>query len=70
MPPAAQAIATGNRKALATYAGASMSDPTLATRLSNVKLPTLVLWGDSDQIVDTEYGRAYAAAFRMPGFSC
>jgi pimeloyl-ACP methyl ester carboxylesterase len=62
LPPAAQAIAAGNRAALATYAGAAMSDPTLTGRLAHLELPTLVLWGDSDQIADPDYGRAYAAA--------
>ena len=62
LPPAAQAIAAGNRVALAGYAGAAMSDPTLAGRLARLELPTLVLWGDSDQIADPDYGRAYAAA--------
>ena len=33
LPPAAQAIAAGNRAAIATYAGASMADPALAGRL-------------------------------------
>jgi pimeloyl-ACP methyl ester carboxylesterase len=27
-----------------------------------LELPALILWGDSDQIVDPEYGRAFAAA--------
>lgn len=62
LSPAAQAIAAGNRAALATYAGAAMSDPTLAGRLARLELPTLVLWGDSDQIADPGYGRAYADA--------
>ena len=62
LPPAAQAIAAGNRAALASYAGTAMSDPTLAGRLARLKLPTLVLWGDSDQITGPGYGRAYAAA--------
>ncbi len=65
LPPAAQAVAAGNRASLATYAGTPMSDPTLSGRLATVKMPTLVLWGDSDQIVDPDYGRAYAAA--IPG---
>jgi pimeloyl-ACP methyl ester carboxylesterase len=65
LPPAAQAIAAGNRAALAAYAGTSMSDPTLRERLGTLKLATLVLWGDSDRIVDPGYGRAYAAA--IPG---
>jgi pimeloyl-ACP methyl ester carboxylesterase len=42
-----------------------MRDPTLAGRLAAVSTPTLVLWGDSDQIVDPDYGRAFAAA--IPG---
>jgi pimeloyl-ACP methyl ester carboxylesterase len=33
--------------------------------LSAIETPTLVLWGDSDQIVDPGYGRAFAAA--IPG---
>ena len=68
LPPAAQAIAASNRAALAVYAGRSMSDPTLLDRLSTPEVPTVVLWGDSDQIVDPEYGRAYAAAMPMARF--
>jgi pimeloyl-ACP methyl ester carboxylesterase len=62
LPPAAQAIAAGNRATLASYAGTAMTDPTLAGRLAAVRTPTLVLWGDSDQIVDPDFGRALAAA--------
>ena len=68
LPPAAQAIAAGNRATLATYSGTSMSDPSLAGRLSGLKVPTLVLWGDSDQIADPDYGRAYAAAIPTARF--
>jgi pimeloyl-ACP methyl ester carboxylesterase len=68
LPPAAQAIAAGNRAALAAYAGAAMSDATLAGRLGRLELPTLVLWGDSDQIADPGYGRAYAAAIPTARF--
>ena len=68
LPPAAQAIVGGNRAALATYAGAAMSDPTLVARLAHLELPTLVLWGDSDQIADPDYGRAYAAAIPRARF--
>jgi pimeloyl-ACP methyl ester carboxylesterase len=68
LPPAAQAIAAGNRAALAAYAGTAMSDPTLTARLATLEIPTLVLWGESDRIVDAEYGRAYAAAIRMARF--
>jgi pimeloyl-ACP methyl ester carboxylesterase len=42
-----------------------MNDPRLAERLTSVTRPTLVVWGDSDRIVDPEYGRAYAEA--IPG---
>ena len=66
LPPAAQAIAAGNRAALAIYAGRSMSDPTLIERLSTIQLPTLVLWGDSDQIVDPDYGRRTRPPSRRP----
>jgi pimeloyl-ACP methyl ester carboxylesterase len=68
LPPAAQAIAAGNRAAISVYAGASMTDPALAARLANLEIPTLVLWGDSDQIADADYGRAYAAAIPMARF--
>ena len=68
LPPAARAVAAGNRAALAAYAGASMTDPALTSRLSTLEIPTLVLWGDSDRIVDAGYGRAYAAAIPMARF--
>jgi pimeloyl-ACP methyl ester carboxylesterase len=68
LPAAAQAIAAGNRAALAVYAGVSMSDPRLMQRLSSLEMPTLVLWGDSDRIVDPDYGRAFAAAIPMARF--
>ena len=42
-----------------------MLDPTLATRLAAVRVPTLVVWGDADRIADVAYGRAFAAA--IPG---
>lgn len=51
--------------ALIGYAGPTMSDPTLAERLGSLDLPVHVLWGESDGIVDPEYGKAYAAA--IPG---
>jgi pimeloyl-ACP methyl ester carboxylesterase len=59
---AQKAIMGGNRQAIAVYAGQTMTDPTLADRLAAVTVPTLVLWGQSDRVVDPEYGRAYAAA--------
>ena len=68
LPPAAQAVAAGNRAAIATYAGAAMTDPTLAARLGTLEVPTLVLWGESDGIVDADYGRAYAKAIPTARF--
>ncbi|GAA4262004.1 alpha/beta fold hydrolase [Dactylosporangium darangshiense] len=56
----------GNRTALAVYAGEpSMVDPTLLARLQGVPNPALVVWGDSDGIADSDYGRAFAEA--IPG---
>jgi pimeloyl-ACP methyl ester carboxylesterase len=68
LPPAARKIAAGNRAAISVYAGTTMTDPTLAGRLGTLEIPTLVLWGDSDGIVDIEYGRAYADAIPMARF--
>jgi pimeloyl-ACP methyl ester carboxylesterase len=65
LPPAARAVMAGNRAALAVYAGTSMNDASLAGRLTGVTAPTLVLWGEADQIAGPEYGRAFAAA--IPG---
>lgn len=65
LPAAAQAAMASNRAALAVYGGTAMTDPTLRDRLAGITVPTLVLWGDSDRIVDPDYGRAYAAA--IPG---
>jgi pimeloyl-ACP methyl ester carboxylesterase len=64
--PAAQAqIMAGNRSALSVFGGTAMADPTLRGRLGQVAVPTLVVWGESDRIVDPDYGRAYARA--IPG---
>jgi pimeloyl-ACP methyl ester carboxylesterase len=65
LPPAARAEIAGNRATLAVYAGEAMLDPGLRGRLADVSLPTLVLWGDSDGIATSGYGRAFAAA--IPG---
>jgi pimeloyl-ACP methyl ester carboxylesterase len=56
-----RASLAANQAALAVYAP-EMTDPTLAARLNGLRLPTLVLWGAGDGIVDAEYGRAYADA--------
>ena len=67
MTDAQKAGMAANRQTLAVYGG-SMTDPTLLKRLSAVKTPTLVLWGDSDGIVTPTYGQAYAAAIPTAAF--
>jgi pimeloyl-ACP methyl ester carboxylesterase len=69
LPDTQKAIMAANGAALAVYAGTpSMSDPTLLGRLGGITAPTLVLWGASDQIVEPDYGRAYAAAINASRF--
>jgi pimeloyl-ACP methyl ester carboxylesterase len=65
LPDAQKAVMAANRQAIALFAGTTMADPGLADRLAAVTVPTCVLWGESDRIVDPEYGKAYAAA--IPG---
>jgi pimeloyl-ACP methyl ester carboxylesterase len=69
IPDAQKAIMAGNSASTAIYTGTpAMADPTLLGRLGGITVPTLVLWGDSDRIVDADYGRAYAAAVRSARF--
>jgi pimeloyl-ACP methyl ester carboxylesterase len=65
----AQKAAIGaNRASLSVYAGPLGIDPTLAGRLSKIAVPTLVLWGDSDRIVDQAYSRAFASTIPAAKF--
>jgi pimeloyl-ACP methyl ester carboxylesterase len=59
-----RAIMAANRATLQVYAP-QVTDPTLVERLARIAVPALVITGESDRIVDAEYGRAYAAA--IPG---
>lgn len=69
IPEAQKKIMGGNAAALAVYAGTTaMTDPTLLGRLSGITIPTLVLWGASDQIADVAYGRALAGAIHWARF--
>jgi pimeloyl-ACP methyl ester carboxylesterase len=56
--------------ALLSYAGPTMSDPTLLDRLTTLgHFPVHVVWGESDGIVSPEYGKAYAAAIPTSKFT-
>jgi pimeloyl-ACP methyl ester carboxylesterase len=56
-------------QALIGYTGQSMTDPTLSERLHGLDVPVHVVWGESDRIVDPEYGKAYAAAIPLSTFT-
>jgi pimeloyl-ACP methyl ester carboxylesterase len=63
---AQRAAAGANRAALAVYGGQpTTGDATLRGRLGAVAVPALVVWGESDRVVDPGYGRAFADA--IPG---
>ena len=69
IPDTQKSIMAANGAALAVYAGSpSMADASLRNRLGRIAIPTLVLWGESDQIVEPAYGQAYAAAIRGARF--
>jgi pimeloyl-ACP methyl ester carboxylesterase len=69
IPEAQKAVMAANGAALAIYTGSpAMVDPTLLDRLGGIAIPTLVLWGASDQIVTPAYGQAYAAAIPRAHF--
>jgi pimeloyl-ACP methyl ester carboxylesterase len=69
IPDAQKAIIAANAAALSVYAGGpAMDDPSLLGRLGGIVIPALVLWGESDQIVVPDYGRAYAAAIHGARF--
>ncbi|HWD62874.1 MAG TPA: alpha/beta hydrolase [Humibacter sp.] len=65
LPEPARAAMAGNRSSLLTYAGSAMVDPTLASRLATIAVPTLVVWGDHDRMIDVAVGEAFANA--IPG---
>jgi len=64
LPPQARAVQAANAATLAVYAREPyMHDPKLRRRLALVPTPVAAIWGESDQIAPTPYGRAYAASF-------
>jgi pimeloyl-ACP methyl ester carboxylesterase len=59
-------VVARNREAAALYTWSPyMHDPKLKGRLHRIRVPTLVLWGTADRLVDEAYGRAFCAA--VPG---
>lgn len=53
-----------NMRTLAAYGRArDMGDAGLRARLADVRVPVLVVWGESDRVVTPAYGRAVAASF-------
>jgi pimeloyl-ACP methyl ester carboxylesterase len=63
--PEAAATMAENQRALRVYAGEALHDPTLRPRLGAISTPSLVIWGESDRIVDVDYGRRFAQS--IPG---
>uniref|UniRef100_A0AAU2VQ78 Alpha/beta hydrolase n=1 Tax=Streptomyces sp. NBC_00008 TaxID=2903610 RepID=A0AAU2VQ78_9ACTN len=58
------ALRQGNMATMRALAGNPyMHDPKLLRRLGRVRVPALLLWGESDRIVTPAYGAAYAEAF-------
>ncbi|GGJ51656.1 alpha/beta fold hydrolase [Deinococcus roseus] len=69
LTPELMALRAANFATLALYdQNLKMADPNLHPRLSEVQVPVLVTWGESDGIVDLTYGQAYAAAFPQAQF--
>ncbi|MDL9948112.1 alpha/beta hydrolase [Gordonia sp. ABSL11-1] len=56
-------------RSLIRYAGETMCDKTLLERLAGIEIPAHVIWGESDGIVDVEYGKAYADAIEVSTFT-
>ncbi|MFJ6722566.1 alpha/beta fold hydrolase [Streptomyces sp. NPDC091259] len=63
--PAGQlALRQANMATMRTLAGDPyMHDPKLLRRLARVQAPALLIWGESDRIVNPAYGAVYAEAF-------
>jgi pimeloyl-ACP methyl ester carboxylesterase len=69
VPPELAARRRANLAALRTLAGPSMNDPGLLGRLPRIRVPALVIWGDSDRIVTPAYGLAMANALGNARFA-
>jgi len=59
-----------NRESLSLFGWSPLlHNPKLLGRLHRIKIPTAVLWGESDRLAPVEYGRAYAAAIKGATFT-
>jgi len=66
MPDDKLSIIARNNESFARFAWEPyMHNPKLKHRLARIKAPTLLVWGENDGIVTTDYGRAYQAL--IPG---
>ena len=62
-PPGAPGPDPADLAAMRVYTGAGLADPKLLRRLSRVRNPALLIWGEDDTVVPPAFGKAYAAAF-------
>ena len=70
LSPDQVAARASNFQALGVYGQEPcMRDPKLRRRLGRVRIPALVVWGESDGVVDADYGRAYAQALPNARFA-
>lgn len=61
LPPERVAAQRANMQTMGALTAAhGMSDPQLQARLGSIRVPALVVWGDSDRVFPVGYGRAYA----------
>ena len=62
LPPERVAAQRANMQTMGVLTSEhGMSDPALQARLGDIRIPALVLWGDSDGVFTPGYGRAYAS---------
>ncbi len=70
LSPDQVAARAANFQALGVYGQEpGMRDPKLRRRLGRVRIPALVVWGESDGVVDPDYGRAYAQSLPNARFA-
>jgi pimeloyl-ACP methyl ester carboxylesterase len=70
LSPDQVAARAANFQALGVYGQEpGMRDPKLRRRLGRVRIPALVVWGESDGVVDVDYGRAYAQSLPNARFT-